>query len=133
MDVPLGDFLEEIREGNHARLALPSSGELPDHDPHCDEDDPEQQTLEGRVQPTPPNRLAFKSITPCSGAVTRKSSATDWPTTQTIRSSRSTTSGRESRSALAILRSTRKSCNFRPRPRIPRGLKVSPGRRERTA
>ncbi len=133
VDLPFLDFLKEIREGNRGGLALPSSREAPDHDPYADEDDPEQQTLEGRVQPTPPNRLAFKSITPCLGAVTRKSSATDCPTTQTIRSSWSTTSGRESRSALAILRSTRKSCNFRPRPRIPSGRKVSPGRRERTA
>ena len=51
---------------------------------------------------------------PSRGLVTRKSSATDWPTTQTIRSSLSTTSGRASRSARAIFRSTRKSCNFRP-------------------
>src|SRR5688572_842731 len=114
MDLAGVDFLDEIREGHRGRLALPSSGEAPDHDPHANEDDPEQQTLEGRVQPTPPNRLAFKSITACWGPVTRKSSATDCPTTQTIRSSWSTTRGSESRSARATFRSTRKSCNFRP-------------------
>jgi hypothetical protein len=42
VDLSFLDFLEEIREGNRGRLALPSSGEAPDHDPHADEDDPEQ-------------------------------------------------------------------------------------------
>ena len=80
--------------------------ERPDQDPDDDEDHPEQQALEGRVQPRPPNRLAFKSITPCEGPVTRKSSATASPTTHTILSWPSTTSGIESRSWRGILRST---------------------------
>ena len=78
--------LEEVRERHRGLSALEVRRELPDQDPHHDEDHPEQQALEGRVQPTPPKCLTFKSITPCDGSVTRKSSATDWPTTQTIRS-----------------------------------------------
>ena len=106
---------------------------LPDQDPDHDEDHPEQQALEGRIQPRPPNRLAFKSNTPAEGSVTRKSSAIASPTTHTIRPSASTTSGRESRTSRGTLRSTRKSWSFFPRPPSPSGRNRSPGRRPRTA
>jgi hypothetical protein len=42
MDLPVPNFLEEIRERDGGRTALEPSGEAPDHDPHADEDDPEQ-------------------------------------------------------------------------------------------
>src|SRR5262249_42695759 len=116
LDLLVLDVFQERREGNRRRTRPQSGRELPDQDPHDDEDHPEQQALEGRIQPRPPNRLAFKNITARDGAVTRKSSATDSPTTHTIRSSESTTSGSESRSSRAILRSTRKSCSFFRRP-----------------
>ena len=64
--------------------------------------------------------------------MTRKSSATDSPTTHTIRSSPSTTSGSESLISLGILRSTRKSWSFFRCP-IPSGRNRSPRRRERIA
>ena len=64
--------------------------------------------------------------------MTRKSSATDSPTTHTIRSWPSTTRGSESLISLGILRSTRKSWSFFRCP-SPRGRKRSPRRRDRIA
>src|SRR5262249_10082550 len=126
------DVLEELREGDLVLAPLERGRKVPDEEPHCDEDHPEQQALEGRVQPTPPKCLTFKSITPRDGSVTRKPSAPDCPTTQTFRSRPSTTSGTVSRWSRRTFRSTRKSCNFRG-PGAPRGWKRSPGRRLRTA
>src|SRR4029079_4155133 len=127
------DRLHELREGPRSlSLAGKCVREVPDEDPDHDEDHPEQQALEGRVQPRPPNRLTFKSITPRAGSVTRKSSATDSPTTHTILSSPSTTRGSESLISLGILRSTRKSWSFFRRV-WPSGRNRSPGRRDRTA
>src|SRR5262249_20902299 len=108
-DVSFLYVLQELRKRNLVFAALQRGGEIPDQDPDDDEDHPEQQALEGRVQPGPPNRLTFKSITPCAGSVTRKSSAADSPTTHTILSAPSTTSGILCLSARGILRSTKKS------------------------
>src|SRR4029077_8217987 len=122
------------KDGERHRIlgALERGRELPDQDPDDDEYHPEQQALEGRVQPGPPKCLTFKSITPSEGSVTRKSSATVCPTTHTILSRPSTTSGTVSRSARGTFRSTRKSCRFRP-PGAPRGRNRSRVRRLRTA
>src|SRR4029079_16928648 len=119
-DVTDFDFLKELGKRNGRRVRSQPRRKLPDQDPHDHEDHPEQQALEGRIQPRPPNRLALKSITPREGSVTRKSSATDCPTTHTILSSPSATSGRESLVSRGILRSTRKSCSFF-RPDCPSG------------
>src|SRR6185503_2413510 len=125
--------LQKLREGPRSLgFAGKCVREVPDEDPDYDEDHPEQQALEGRIQPRPPNRLAFKNITPREGSVTRKSSATDSPTTHTILSWASTTRGSESLISLGILRSTRKSCSFFRCPN-PRGRNRSPRRRDRIA
>ena len=106
--------------------ALESCGELPDQDPDDDEDHPEQQALEGRIQPEPPKRLTFKSITPCEGSVTRKSSRHRLPDDPDDPVAPSTTSGSASRSSRGTFRSTRKSCSLRV-PGAPSGLKPVPG------
>src|SRR4029079_13165021 len=132
LHVLLLDVLEELGERHRVLGALELRRELPDQDPDADQHHPEQQALEGRVQPGPPKCLTFKSITPRDGSVTRKSSATVCPTTHTILSLASTTSGTVSRSPRGTLRSTKKSCNFRA-PGAPSGLNRSPGRRPRNA
>ena len=129
----VGDFLQEGRERDLLGTPIEVRGEIPDQYRDNDEDHPEEQALEGRIQPWPPNRLAFKNITACEAPVTRKSSATDSPTTHTILSALSTTRGRESRSSRATFLSTRTSWSFFSRPPIPSGLNRSPGRRDRTA
>ena len=130
---PVIDFLEEVGQRDGLRAPVEVGGEIPDQYPDHDEDHPEEQALEGRVQPWPPNRLAFKNITPCDGSVTRKSSATASPTIHTILSVASTTSGSESRSPRSTFRSTRTSWSFLLRPPMPSGLNRSPGWRDRTA
>src|SRR5262249_42545043 len=132
LDLALVQVLEELRELHLSLVALEGRRELPDQDPHHDEDHPEQQALEGRVQPGPPKYLTLKSITPCAGSVTRNSSATACPTTHTIRSRPSTTSGTLSRSVRGTFLSTKKSCSLRA-PGAPSGLNRSPARRLRTA
>ncbi len=129
----IGDFLQEGRERDLLGTPVQVRGEIPDQYRDNDEDHPEEQALEGRIQPWPPNRLAFKNITACEAPVIRKSSDTDSPTTHTILSALSTTRGRESRSFRATFLSTRRSWSFFSRPPIPSGLSRSPGRRDRTA
>ena len=128
----VGNFLQEGRErdllGALGSIRRRNSNQYRDHD----EDHPEEQALEGRIQPWPPNRLAFKNITACEASVTRKSSATDSPTTHTILSALSTTRGRESRASRATFRSTRTSWSFFCRPPIPSGPNQSPGFRDLT-
>src|SRR4029078_9985823 len=131
LHVLLLDVLEELGERHRVLGALELRRELPDKDPDDDQHHPEQQALEGRVQPGPPKCLTFKSITPRDGSVTRKSSATVCPTSATILSLASTTSGTVSRSPRGTLRSTKKSCNFRA-PGAPSGLNRPTGPPHRT-
>jgi hypothetical protein len=46
--------LEKRRERHRVLGTLEGVRELPDHDPDDDQDHPEQQALEGRIQPEPP-------------------------------------------------------------------------------
>ena len=76
-------------------------GEVPDEHPDDDEHHPEEQALERRVQPAPPDRLTpiLSRVTrlSCAG-VTRASAASTWPATQRMRSRRHRrTSGTRSR------------------------------------
>src|SRR5207248_1105192 len=95
---------------------------LPDQCPDHHQGQPEEQTLESRIQvipslaagvPSGATGCAFKITTHAWGAVTRHSSAIVSPTTHTIRPAASTTIGTRSRRWRGILRSTSTSCSLR--------------------
>ncbi len=129
---PLIDLLQELRQRDRLRTASQLVEKFQIRTADDDEDHPEKQALEGRIQPWPPNRLAFKNITPCDGSVTRKSSATDPPTIHTILPALSTTSGRKSRCFSAL-----SGPPVRPAASCPAaqasGRNRSPGLRDLTA
>ena len=116
------------------RLRCKRVGKLPDQDPDDDEDHPEQQALEGRIQPRPPNRLAFKSNTPVEGvrdAKILRHRLPDDPHNPFCR----VDDQRQGipRSERGILRSTRKSCSFFRARRAQAAGTGRPARRLRTA
>ena len=131
LDLPFVEELDELAEGNRLVAGLEGRRKVPDEHPDDDEHHPEEQALERRVQPEPPDRLNFKISTLVVRGVTRKSADSATPTAHTMRSSASTTTGTESRISLGILRSTKRSCSFFL-PAIPSGRMMSPARHART-
>src|SRR5262245_42976324 len=101
------DPLHELGEARGPLVVLEFRREIPDEDTEHHERHPEQQTLQGRVQAGPPTALNVKISTACEASVTRNASSIPWPTTHTIRSCSSTTSGTASRSRRATFRSTK--------------------------